>query len=171
MSGSDESFEQFSRQAYPRLVAALTHHCGDVHLAEDCAQEALVRAYPRWEQVRKLDAPTGWCFHVGANLARSWFRRQRAEGRARARLAAATSESPGETEAVEWLAVRQALDGLRPRQREVVLLRYFLGLSAPEVAAITGSTAGAVRVLTHRAIGNLRQRLGPGSSYGPLPTR
>lgn len=162
MSETDGSFERFCGEAYPRLVAALTHHCGDRELAEDSAQEALVRACRRWARVRKLDSPVGWCFHVGTNVTRSWLRRRQAEQRARARLGTdpAAGDDPGD--AADRLAVRQALGGLNDRQREAVVLRYFLGLSAGEVAAVTGSTAGAVRVLTHRAVASLREQLAAG---------
>lgn len=170
MSETDASFERFCGQAYPRLVAALTHHCGDRDLAEDSAQEALVRACRRWARVRTLDSPVGWCFHVGANVTRSWLRRRRAEQRARERLGGSRTGPGDPADAADRLAVRQALGSLNDRQREAVVLRYYLGLSAGEVAAVTGSTAGAVRVLTHRAVASLRDQLAAGPP-GPPPAR
>lgn len=167
MGTDGEGFERFCEEAYPRLVAALAHFCGDTALAEDCAQEALVRARRRWAHVRALDAPAGWCFHVGANVARSWFRRRRAERRAYARIADPSAQQADDPDTADRITVRQALDALSARQREAVVLRYFLGLSAGEVAEATGSTAGAVRVLTHRAIATLRDELASAAPHAP----
>lgn len=51
---------------------------------------------------------------------------------------------------------RRLLDSLNERAREIIILRVFVGLSAEETATVMGSTAGAVRVAQHRALGSLR---------------
>lgn len=56
--------------------------------------------------------------------------------------------------------VRELLDTLSEKARNIVILRVFVGLSAEETAAAVGSTPGAVRVAQHRALGQLRKRLG-----------
>lgn len=77
MAGSGrEELEKFCGQAYPELVAALTHQFGDRWLAEELAQEALVRACGRWDRVAGLASPVGWTFRVGVNLRRSRLRRR-----------------------------------------------------------------------------------------------
>ena len=53
--------------------------------------------------------------------------------------------------------VRELLDLLSEKAREIVTLRVFVGLSAEETAEITGSTAGAVRVAQHRALATMRK--------------
>ena len=83
----DEEFDRFCVDAWPRLVAALTLYCGDVHVAEEIAQEALLRAYRRWPTVAAFESPGGWAYRVGINLANSLLRRKQAESRARRRLA------------------------------------------------------------------------------------
>lgn len=154
----DEELERFCADAYPRLVAAFTHHFGDRWLAEELAQDALVRACDHWGRVRDLASPVGWTFRVGVNLGTSWFRRRSAERRAKQRHGGSptTYEDP---DTADRLAVADALAQLPERQREVVVLRYFLGLSADEAAGVLGSTAGAVRGATHRAVRGLRERL------------
>lgn len=151
--------ERFCAAAHPRLVAALAHHFGDRWLAEELAQEALERACDRWSSVRRLDSPTGWAFRVGVNLGNSRFRRRAAERRARARHGP-EGDRHDDPDVGDRVAVWHALGRLTDRQREVVLLRYFLGLSAAGAAALTGSTEGAVRTLTHRALTTLRTVLG-----------
>lgn len=153
MSAAGEQ-ERFCAEAYPRLVAGLTHYCGDVHLAEEFAQTALLKACRRWPQVREMVSPIGWSYRVGANAANSWFRRRAAEMRARARLGGPPAADVEDH--ADRLAVRAALSGLTDRQREAVILRYYLDLSVEEAAAVLDSTPGAVRALTHRAIAVLR---------------
>jgi RNA polymerase sigma-70 factor (ECF subfamily) len=51
------------------------------------------------------------------------------------------------------------LDLLPDKQREIVVLRVVVGLSAEETAEVVGSTPGAVRVAQHRALGKLREAL------------
>lgn len=158
-----EELERFCADAYPQLVGALTHQFGDRWLAEELAQEALVQACDRWTRVRSLASPVGWAFRVGLNLGRSRLRRRGAERRARARCGP-DREVARDPDAADRIAVRNALEELSDRQREVVVLRYFLGLTASEVAGLVGSSEGAVRVTTHRAITRLRDVLGE-----PLP--
>lgn len=154
----DEELARFCARAYPQLVAALAHQFGDRWLAEELAQEALVRACDRWDRVRSLSSPVGWTFRVGLNLGRSRLRRRAAERRAHARRGP-ERQVASDPDTADRMAVREALAALGDRQREVVVLRYFLGLTAAEVAALVGSTEGAVRVTTHRAINRLRDVL------------
>lgn len=150
-------FEEFCATAHPKLVAALAHQTGDAWLAEELAQEALIRAGARWSKVSELASPVGWAFAVGANLGRSHFRRRSAEGRALVRLRSAPR--PGPADATDAITVRVALQQLPHKQREALVLRYYLGLSPEEAAEALHSTAGAIRALTHRGIGSLRVQL------------
>ena len=159
MAERDEALERFCAQAYPQLVAALTHHCGDVHLAEEFAQEALVVACRRWSTVQAYDAPVGWCYRVGVNLANSWYRRRRVERRVRERADREAPASYRDPDSADAVAVRQALRSLTDAQREAIILRYFLDLSVEQTAAVLGASPGAVRGLTHRAVKALRDVL------------
>lgn len=152
-----QAMGRFCAEAYPQLVGVLSHECGDVHLAEEFAQEALTRACQQWEKVSQLDAPVGWCFRVGVNLSRSWFRRRAVARRARQHVHAA--ERHHDVDVASQVTVRHALGALTRAQREAVLLRYFLDLSVEDTARLLGSSAGAVRALTHRALQRLRAAL------------
>lgn len=131
---------------------------GDAHLAEELAQEGLERAYARWDRVGCMANPAGWVFTVAANLARSRFRRARAERRAQARRGRVT-EARYDPDVADALAVRDALAELNDAQRRVVVLRHVLQLTPDEVAAVTGTTPGAVRTMTSRAMQRLRDKL------------
>lgn len=89
------------------------------------------------------------------NLANSWFRRRAAERRARARRGA-DPDAIDAADVAGALAVREAVARLPRRQRQVVVLRYYLGWSVAEVAATTESTAGAVAAMSYRALERLR---------------
>jgi RNA polymerase sigma-70 factor (sigma-E family) len=156
--GWDAELAQFCSDAHPRLVGALVHQLGDPWLAEEVAQEALIRVCSRWGQLRDYRDPTGWAFRVAVNLSRSQLRRRRAELRARARHGAPPS-SHTDPDAADRLVVRTALTALPDRQRELIVLRYFLRCSVEETASLTGATPGAVRTATHRAITALRAML------------
>lgn len=148
--------EDFCRAAYPRLVGALALHCGDRHLAEDFAQEALLRACRSWSRVRVLQSPIGWTYRVGAHLSTSSARRRSAEGRALDRARAAAGDVVAAPDSELALDVATALASLSESHRGVVLLRYQLGLTAVEAAEVLDTTPEAVRALTYRALKVLR---------------
>lgn len=153
----DPALVVFCREVHPRLVGSLTLYCGSRAVAEELAQEALVRVWNRWEAVRELDAPGGWAHTVAFNLARSWFRRRAAEHRANARVGATREEPPVGLDPGEVLALRQAVAALPERQRAVVALRFWSGLSVRETAAALGCAEGTVKSLTSRAVDALRR--------------
>lgn len=146
----------FCAEEFPRLVGALGLYVGDEAVAEELAQEALLRACRRWERVSRLQSPGGWTWRVARNLATSHLRRRQAERRARARMSPRepASETPADT--ADAHAVRRAVSRLPERQRQVLVLRYFLDWSVEATAAEIGVSADAVRSLTRRAIAALR---------------
>ncbi len=139
----------FCTEEHPRLVGAMTLYTGDRLLAEEIAQEALVRVCERWSKVREMDAPGAWAHRVAMNVAKSRFRRRALERRVAARTHSLDASPDAAT--AEVMAVREAIRRLGPRQREAVVLRYFLGLSVTEAAAAMQVSSGALRSLTHRA--------------------
>lgn len=148
------------RAEHPRLVRALDLVTGDLAVAEELAQEALVRLWQRWPAVRRHDRPAAWLHRVGMNLAISAHRRRGAERRALARAASrAATEPAGAIEAPDPV-LRAALARLPDGQRAAVVLRYLLDLPVADVAIALDLTPGAVRALTFRAVAALRSDLG-----------
>lgn len=150
----DVAFDAFCEREWPRLVAALGYQCGDVAVAEELAQETLVRVYQRWGRVSQLSSPGGWAHRVAMNLGTSWLRRRQAERRARARLGIAV-DAYVDRDATDGVAVRAALAKLPPDQRAVVILKFYLGFRAVDVADCLGVSSEAVRTRTHRALRSL----------------
>lgn len=146
----------FCAKEFPRLVGALGLYVGDEAVAEELAQEALLRACRRWERVSRVESPGGWTWRVARNLATSHLRRWQAERRARARLSTRERVSERTADAAEAQAVRRAVARLPERQRQVLVLRYFLDWSVEATASELGASADAVRSLTKRAVAALR---------------
>ena len=148
----------FVRREHPRLVRAVDLLLDDRAVAEELAQEALLRAASRWEHVSGLASPGGWVHRVAMNLATSQLRRRRAERRARHRLAQRQDPPPADPDAA--MAVREALRTLPDKQRRVLVLRHVLGWTAVEIADLEGSNPDAIRQQLRRAREALRDELG-----------
>lgn len=146
------------RAAWPRLVVALTSFTGDALVAEELAQEALVRAIERWDHVSTLDAPAMYVYRTGLNLARSRWRRAAVERRAHARLHRRDVETS--TDLADALAVRAEILALPERQRAAIVLRFHADLSVDETAQVMECAPGTVKALTHQAMTKLRRMLG-----------
>lgn len=153
----DDSFETFCESQWPRLVSALDFYCGDLALAEECAQDAMLRTYLRWSRVQAMACPAAFTHRIGINLANSYWRRKRAEQRAYERYGGVAEIHEDTGDAV---AVRQALASLNPRHRAAIILRYWVGMSAVEGAHALDVTPGAFRALTHRGMQALRTQFG-----------
>ena len=125
-------FSQFCERHHPKLVGLLGLFCGSRELGEELAQEALMRAYRDWPKVRKMESPAAWLYRVGTNLARSQFRRRRAEAKARGRLETESLVSKPEPTAI--LEMRESIVALPARMRAVVVLRYYGDLRIAEIA-------------------------------------
>jgi RNA polymerase sigma factor (sigma-70 family) len=149
----------FVRREHPRLVRAADLLLGDRAVAEEVAQEALLRAVSRWEHVGSLASPGGWTHRVAVNLATSQLRRRRLERRARTRLGPSPEPAPVQDTATA-LAVRAALAALPEHHRRVLVLRHVLDWSTAQIAAEDGVTDAAVRQRLHRAREALREELG-----------
>lgn len=148
----------FCAEEFPRLAGALGLYVGDRAVAEELAQEALLKACRRWGRVSRMESPGGWTWHVARNLANSHLRRRRAERRARARLEPAHRAASHDADTAERLAVRSAVAELPERQRTVLVMRYFLDCSVQQSSEELGVSQDAVRSLTKRAIAALRER-------------
>jgi RNA polymerase sigma-70 factor (ECF subfamily) len=142
-------------EAYPKLVAGLTLVSGSRAAAEDAVQEALARWWERSSRGLHIESPEAWMTTVALNLARSRLRRLRAERRAHDRLGAGSVPEP----APDVADLRRALAQLPRREREAVVLHYYLDLPVAEVAAIQGVTDGTVKTSLHRARGRLAETL------------
>jgi RNA polymerase sigma factor (sigma-70 family) len=157
------TFAEEVAAARPRVTAVARRLVGDE--ADDVVQEAVLRAFLSLSSLRDPDRFEAWLCGIALNVAKMRLRRAAIEARV---LAAAASNNLLLAQEDRDLldAVRDALDVLPPGQRDVVLMHYIDGLSCDEIAALLGSTPGAVRVRLHRARAQLRRELEP---VEPIP--
>lgn len=142
------------------LVRIVGGVAGDPSIAEEAAQETLARLWEAERAGRGPDNREAWATRVALNWARSWLRRRGVERRAVARLqaeapAAGPIDHDGPYTGLS-LDVRRAVLALPYRQREVVVLHYLADLDVRSIAAITGTSEGAVK----NALFNGRKSLG-----------
>jgi len=158
----DDRFDDFYAFSYPRLVAALTFVTGDHDLATDAVDEACARAVERLRRGREIEVLEAWIRVVARNVALGRLRRITSERRARRRLVASVRADGAETplDVAASLDVRAALNLLSRRQREVVVLHYFVGESIDAIADELGIPSGTVKSALHRARTALAQTLG-----------
>jgi len=152
-----EDFGEFFRREYGRLARACLLLTGNPAEAEDLAQDALVRAYARWDDIRSMNSPEGYLYRTALNLNRKRLRRLAV----RARHVANAGGRPSDVEAVESrLDVLRAVAALPRGQREALVLVEWLDLDIEEVAGLIGIAAASVRGRLHRARRTLRERFG-----------
>lgn len=159
-TGSDEEFDGFMRGRWPAMVRLGYALTGDTGHAEDLAQAAFARAYASWGRVRRAGDPDAYVRRIVINEHRNRFRKRRVAEELRGDLAGAPAGgqagAPG-AEPGEQQALLDALGALGPRQRAVVVLRYWLDLSEAETAAALGCSVGTVKSQASRALATLRK--------------
>jgi RNA polymerase sigma-70 factor (sigma-E family) len=172
-AGDSEQFEEFMTSRWPGLVRLAFGLTGDRWLAEDLAQTALASAYASWWRVRRADDPDAYVRRILINASKGRWRRNRVAEQP----ADASAEVPGPAAADpaatvgERSALRAALAGLPPRQRAVVVLRYWEDLTDEQAAALLGCAASTVRSQAARALAKLRASGALADADGPAPPR
>jgi RNA polymerase sigma-70 factor (sigma-E family) len=168
----EAQFQEFVRARWSRLVRTAYLLTGDAHHAEDLTQTALAKAYRSWRRVARSDNPEAYVRKMLVSCNSDRFRKRRvAEA-----LTAAPPEVAGRDEAVaradERSALLGALAGLPPKQRAVIVLRYWEDLSEAEVAEILGCSPGTVKSQASKGLAKLRAYPGLAQVVGrPEPSQ
>ncbi len=153
-----ESFEAFVAARSRHLLHAAHLLTGDRHRAEDLLQTALTRAYLRWDRIDS-DDPEGYVRRTMVNAHTDWWRKK--PWREQSTDEVPDVEVPDGAAAYDVRdTVLTALATLSGRQRAVVVLRYYEGLSEAEIAAALGCSAGTVKSAASRAMAKLREHPG-----------
>ena len=155
---SDEEFREFMRGRWPAMVRLAYGLTGDLGHAEDVAQAAFARAYASWSRVARTGNPDAYVRRIVINENNSRFRRRRVTERLvdavpepSGQRAASAGDALGASE-----ALLKALRRLGPRQRAVVVLRFWMDMSEAETAAALGCSVGTVKSQASRALAALR---------------
>jgi RNA polymerase sigma-70 factor (ECF subfamily) len=153
------AFEALYRESRDDLYAYVAGLLRDRSAAEEVTSQAFERAWRKRRQLnRRRGTPRAWLFGIARNAALDELRR-------RSRIApepkAATPgmvHDPGDT-AVDRAALKRALDGLTGRERELVALKYFAGLSNAEIATVIRTSETNAGTRLHRVIEKLRRSI------------
>jgi RNA polymerase sigma-70 factor (ECF subfamily) len=164
--GSREDFDRLYRSAYPRVYRTLTAILGDPAEAEDCAQDAFVKAFQAWKRWRP-DAPAeAWVHRIAVNRAISYRRtaRLRTVGELLRRLGRpAGSADPAHIATRPDLLT--ALQSIPPKLSAAIVLRHYHGYNNREIAAALGVSERTIGTRLSQASARLRAVLG--ESAGP----
>lgn len=163
-NGDTEAFGQLYEQYAPAVFRFLYAHLEDRLDAEDLTEEAFLRVWQALPGFQEQGAPFGgFVFRVARNALYDHYRRNRR--RPTTSLAQDWQDdlqpdpAVSVPERLERRAVRAVLAALSDDHRQVLSLRFLAGLSPDETAAAMGRSAGAIRVLQHRALAAMRKLL------------
>ncbi|CAN5495993.1 SigE family RNA polymerase sigma factor [soil metagenome] len=160
---SEQEFEEFARARTPQLYRSAWLLCGNHHEAEDLVQETLAKVFTKWRSPfsRRIDNPAAYAQTALTRTFISARRRRSAGGIPRSDLPdAPDAASSQRTDLSETrLAIVDALAGLKPADRVVLVLRYLEDLSVEETAKCMGASPGAVRNRALRALERVRPLL------------
>lgn len=155
MDDGQEAFEAWAVARQHGFLRAAILLTGEQSSAEDLVQDALVKVAERWTRLRH-EAPDAYARRVIYNGAVSRWRRHRREA-----PTAALPEAGVQGGNEAWIAgadVRAALQALTPRQRAVLVLRYYEDLSEQQIAETLGVSTGTVKSQAHTALRRLREQ-------------
>jgi RNA polymerase sigma-70 factor (sigma-E family) len=157
---TDEEFADLVHACWASLYRTAYLMLGDPAEAEDLVQTALAKTYANWRRVRSVEAAPGYARTTLVNTAASWFRKKGWRNERPTEVLPEGFKAGHETDLSERRTVIDALGTLPPRQRAVVVLRYYEDLSVAQVAHALGVTEGTVKSQTSEALNKLRTLLG-----------
>jgi len=157
----EDRFREFAREQAGALRRTAYLLCGDWHLADDLTQLALIKLHGAWTRLECEFQPVSYARKI---LLRCWLDERRRPWRRAERRDGEVPDNPDQTVGP---VVKQELAGLRaelfstlkaiaPRQRAVLVLRFFESLSVEETAAALGCTEGTVKSQTARGLAAVR---------------
>jgi RNA polymerase sigma-70 factor (ECF subfamily) len=151
------AFDAFYSASFPRLVGQVYAMCGDFCEAQDCVQEAFIRAWDHHRQLERMRAPEAWVRMVAWRLAVSrWRRARRALSFADLYQPVLPLPEPN----VHHAALVTALRQIPEDQRRAIVLYHLCDLSVADVAAETGVPEGTVKARLSRGRAALAALLG-----------
>jgi RNA polymerase sigma-70 factor (sigma-E family) len=153
---ADDDFDAFVRGSITALTRFGRLLTADDARAQDVVQEALARCYLKWRRGSPPDDPMAYVRRAMVNTHASWWRRIASRERTGDLPPGAVQPGDAHADADLRITVWRALVTLPPRQRAVVVLRYYEGLTESETAAVLGCAIGTVKSQCAKALAKLR---------------
>ncbi len=152
------TFQDFVDEHLHSLVRYATALTCDPHLAQDVVQEVLIRVHRDWLRIGAVDDPGAYARRMLVNEYLSWRRRRAnrdltVSDRLPAQLDAIVDDPA--TGVVERDAMRVRIARLSPRQRAVIVLRYYENLTDPQIARVLRCSPATVRSHVSHALAAL----------------
>lgn len=138
--------------ALVRFARLLT---GDEHRAEDLVQDVLAKAYVNWRRIGAVDQPDLYVRRMLINAQQSWWRRAMNREVAVSAVTETATVRDTATESAERDALWRLIRMLPPRQRTVIVLRYYEDYDDATIAELMHCTQGTVRTQAKRALDRL----------------
>lgn len=161
MAAWEQSLKDLVRTRGPALVGYAYLLCGDRREAEDLVQDALVKTFARGRLGTRPDSMEAYVRRAILSTFLDGFRRRKRWAAVR-HLVATDDVAPARDGAVgDRVDVRAALDGLPPRERACVVLRYYEDLTVARIADALSLSEGAVKRYLSDGVRRLETVLGP----------
>jgi len=163
--GDTEAFGEIYERNAEKVFRYLSAHLDSSQDAEDLTEEVFIRVWRFLPEYRERGVPfLSFVFRIARNVLIDYYRRERRKGeQVSTDDLPIPDHKPGPVELLSIQTERQellkALDTLREDYRNVLVLRFLSDLSPEETAQVMGRSAGAVRVLQHRALSALRVQI------------
>jgi RNA polymerase sigma-70 factor (ECF subfamily) len=154
----EREFTAFYDATWARTVACAYALCGELGEAEDLAQEAYSKAWPRWARLRDYDDPGSWVRQVATRAAVSRWRRART---AAGFLARSREPEPSPPPSEATAALVAALKRLPEPQRRAVVMHHLGDLRVDEIARLEHCPEGTVKARLARGRAALATLLSP----------
>jgi len=151
--------------------------------AEDAAQEALLRAWRAWPTLREADSTRAWLLQITVNACRTWrarslgLRQGAGDLHSAVALEDVASAKLGANEHLNAIDLRQALLTLSADLRQVIALRFYIGMDSTENGELLSESPATVRSRLRRAVIQLRRALddrrqaAPSAPSSDMPAR
>ena len=166
-SGKAEAFHQLYAEHASAIYAYCYARLGNRQDAEDATEQTFVQAWVAFDRYRDEGVPIkAWLYRIASNVVIDLFRRRRIRVHSPLEeaddLVDPSKQPPEAAEARELYGdLQRAVQSLPVSYQQVIALRFSQDMSLAEIAQVMGRSQGSVKMLLHRAVVTLRQRLRP----------
>ena len=157
LDGHPDDFRHLVRRYQPVLLAHLAGKLGSTDQAEEAAQEALVRAYFNMSKLKEPGKFFSWLLGIAGRVAKEQWRKEKV--RRQRELIRASAEEASPPELSQDCGLEATVAGLPDPYRQVILLRYYGGLSCTQIADQLDMPLGTVTKTLSRAYALLREAM------------
>ncbi|HEX7739125.1 MAG TPA: SigE family RNA polymerase sigma factor [Marmoricola sp.] len=165
-TSTTSAYEEYAAAAWPNLYRVAYLLSGAHADAEDLAQQALVKVFRNWGRVSASDSPDAYVRRILTNTYLSSRRPLRLQREVITDRLPDTVVEPGTAAREQRLLLWPHVQALPPRQRAVVVLRYYEDLSEQQIADTLGCSTGTVKSNAHKALNTLRASLSESPADG-----